>query len=83
MSDNYQSFYATNSLILETKVSFSGYVSKDGTVAAVPLANSKKFIVIHNGGQFKTCRNYHSALSLCKKLEKAASKQTGTGTLPL
>lgn len=83
MSDNYQSFYATNSLILDAKVSFSGYVSKNGLVAAVPLGNSKKFVVIHQGRQYKVCRNYQSAISLCKKLEKATSKQTGTATLPL
>ena len=80
---NYQGFYHTNSLILEAERSYSGYVSKDGTVAAVPVVNSKKFVVIHNGKQYKTCRNYQSALNVCKKLEKSTSKGTGTGTLPL
>jgi hypothetical protein len=67
---DYQKFYHTNSLILEAQRSYSGYVSKDGTVAAVPVGNSRKFVVIHNGKQYRTCRNYHSALKLCKTLEK-------------
>ena len=80
---DYQKFYHTNSLILEAQRSYSGYVSKDGTVAAVPVENSKKFVVIHNGSQYKTCRNYQSALNICKKLEKATSSRTGLGTLPI
>ena len=80
---DYQKFYHTNSLILEAQRSYSGYVSKDGSVAAVPVENSKKFVVIHNGRQFKTCRNYQSALNICKKLEKATSQTTGTATLPI
>ena len=39
---NYQSYFPTNSLILEAQRSYSGYVSKDGTVAAIPVENSKK-----------------------------------------
>ena len=80
---NYQSYFPTNSLILEAQRSYSGYVSKDGTVAAIPVENSKKFVVIHNGQQYKWCRNYQSALNVCKKLEKATSRITGTGTLPI
>ena len=80
---NYNEWYSANPAILDAKNPFSGYVSKDGTVAAVPVANSRKFVVIHNGSQYKTCRNYQSALNICKKLEKATSSRTGTGTLPI
>ena len=80
---NYQEWYSSNPAILDATNPYSGYVSKDGTVAAIPIVNSKKFIVIHNGRQYKTCRNYQSALNICKKLEKATSSRTGTGTLPI
>tara|TARA_R100001198_G_scaffold64538_1_gene38045 strand:- start:118 stop:366 length:249 start_codon:yes stop_codon:yes gene_type:complete len=82
LTSNYQSFYHTNTRILEATDPWSGYVSKDGMVAAVP-SNGKKFVVIHGGNILKTCRNYQSALKLCKKLEKQTSRTTGTGTLPL
>jgi hypothetical protein len=83
MSNNYQSVYHTNTRILDAKLGFSGYVSKNGLVAAVPLGNGKKFVVIHQGRQYKVCRNYQSALNLCKKLEKSTSSRTGRATLPL
>ena len=60
----------------------SGLHALDGMVAAVP-SNGRKFVVIHGGNILKTCRNYQSAIKLCKKLEKQTSRTTGTGTLPL
>ena len=83
MSDNYQSHYHTNTHILDAKPRYSGYVSKNGLVAAVPLGNSKKFVVVYQGRQYKVCRNYQSALNLCKRLEKSTSSRTGLATLPL
>lgn len=80
---NYQEWYSSNPAILDATNPYSGYVSKDGTVAAIPVVNSKKFVVIHNGKQDKVCRDYHTALKYCKKLEKASSRTTGTGTLPI
>ena len=52
---NYQTFYKES---IEKK---QGYVTKDGSWAAVPLMGSKKFGIIHNGEWIHTCRNFDSA----------------------
>ena len=54
---NYQTFYKD---AIEKK---EGYVTKDGMWAAVPIMDSKKFAIIHNGEWVHTCRNFDFAKS--------------------
>ena len=56
--ENYQTFYKD---AIKNK---TGYVTKDGSWAAVPLMGSKKFGIIHNGEWVHTCRNYDYARSV-------------------
>jgi hypothetical protein len=51
----------------------NGYVTKDGMWAAVPLINSKKFVIIHNGQQVHVANNYKFAKSYIQKSTKSAS----------
>lgn len=44
-----------------------GYVTNDGKWAAIPLANTKKFGIIHNGSVVHEARTYDSALNFIKK----------------
>ena len=57
MKGNYQTFY--RKAIDEKK----GYVTKDGSWAAVPLMNSKKFAIINNGEWVHTSKNFDFAKS--------------------
>jgi len=50
-----------------------GYVTKDGMWAAIPIINSKKFVIIHNGQQVHVANNYKSAITYIKKSVKGAS----------
>ena len=50
-----------------------GYVTKDGMWAAVPMINSKKFVIIHNGQQVHIANNYKSAKTYIQKSAKGAS----------
>ena len=56
-----------------------GYVTKDGSWAAVPIIGSKKKLaIVHNGAWTKICRNYKEAVSYIKKqiaLEKKLKKK--------
>ena len=61
---NYQTFYKE---AIEKK---QGYVTKDGSWAAVPLMGSKKFGIIHNGEWIHTCRNFDFAKSYILKESK-------------
>ena len=54
-NSNYQTFYKD---AIQKK---QGYVTKDGMWAAVPLMDSKKFAIIHNGDWVHTCRNFEYA----------------------
>ena len=56
-SSNYQTFYKK---AIQDK---QGYVTKDGSWAAVPLMGCKKFGIIHNGEWVHTCRNFDFARS--------------------
>jgi len=56
----------------------NGYVTKDGMWAAVPLINSKKFVIIHNGQQIHVANNYATAKSYILKQVKASKKKTAT-----
>ena len=58
---NYQTFYKE---AIDKK---QGYVTKDGSWAAVPLMGSKKFGIIHNGEWIHTCRNFDFAKSYILK----------------
>ncbi len=54
-NSNYQTFYKD---AIQKK---QGYVTKDGMWAAVPLMDSKKFAILHNGDFVHTCRNFEYA----------------------
>ena len=54
-NSNYQTFYKD---AIQKK---QGYVTKDGIWAAVPLMDSKKFAIIHDGDWVHTCRNFEYA----------------------
>ena len=60
---NYQTFYPTQfpSLLDPNVGQPTGYVTKDGMWAAIPLADSKKLAIINNGEWVHTARNYQSA----------------------
>ena len=59
---NYQTFYKE---AIDKK---QGYVTKDGTWAAIPTTGGgKKLAIIHNGEWVHTCRNYDSARSYILK----------------
>ena len=64
MSADYRRFY--KKAIDEEQ----GYVTKDGDWAAVPLMNSKKFVIIHNGEFVHTARNFEYAKSYILKAKK-------------
>ena len=61
MKGNYQTFYKD---AIQTK---KGYVTKDGSWAAIPLMGSKKFGIIHNGEWVHTARNFDFAKSYILK----------------
>ena len=59
---NYQTFYKEE---IKNK---TGYVTKDGTWAAIPTTGGgKKLAIIHNGEHVHTCRNFDSAKSYILK----------------
>ena len=60
-SSNYQTFY--KKAIQEKQ----GYVTKDGSWAAIPLMGSKKFAIIHNGEHVHTSKNFDFAKSYILK----------------
>ena len=62
--ENYQTFYRD---AIKNK---TGYVTKDGTWAAVPLMNSKQFAIIHNGEHIHTSKNFEFAKSYILKEKK-------------
>ena len=57
MKGNYQTFYKD---AIQNK---KGYVTKDGSWAAVPLMNSKQFAIINNGEWVHTSKNFDFAKS--------------------
>ena len=58
---NYQTFY--KDAIQNRK----GYVTRDGTWAAVPIMGSKQFAIIHNGERVHTSKNFDFARSYILK----------------
>ncbi len=64
VSSNYQTFYKK---AIDEK---TGYVTKDGMWAAVPLMNSKKFAIIYNGEYVHTSKNFEFAKSYILREKK-------------
>jgi len=59
-----------------------GYVTKDGSWAAIPIMGSKKRLcIIHNGEQMHTARNYKEAVSYIKKQISIEKKLKKKGSL--
>lgn len=73
--------YLTNNRILDDKHSEPGYLSKDGSWAAVPYKN--QFMIIHNGKQERCCKTFNSAKKFIDTQIKAEKKSTSSATLDL
>jgi hypothetical protein len=74
MSEKFQKpFIPRPGILDETPGDPQGYVTKDGMWAAVPMINSKKFVIIHNGQQVHVSNNYKSAKTYIQKSAKGAS----------
>jgi hypothetical protein len=58
-----------------------GYVTKDGMWAAVPMINSKKFVIIHNGQQVHLANNYSAARTYIQRQIKTKKSKKGSATL--
>ena len=56
-NSNYQTFYK------DAIANKEGYVTKDGTWAAVSILGSKQFAIIHNGERLHTSKNFDFARS--------------------
>ena len=56
-NSNYQTFYK------DAIVNKEGYVTKDGSWAAVSIMGSKQFAIIHNGERVHTSKNFDFARS--------------------
>jgi len=56
-----------------------GYVTKDGTWAAVPFG--KKFMTIHNGQQMEIHNNLNSAKTYIQRQIKTKKSKKGSATL--
>jgi len=56
-NSNYQTFYK------DAIANKEGYVTKDGTWAAVSIVGSKQFAIIHNGERVHTSKNFDFARS--------------------
>ena len=63
-NSNYQTFYK------DAIANKEGYVTKDGTWAAVSIMGSKQFAIIHNGERVHTSRNFDFAKSYILKESK-------------
>ena len=63
-NSNYQTFYK------DAIAKKEGYVTKDGTWAAISIMGSKQFAIIHNGDRVHTSRNFDFAKSYILKESK-------------
>ena len=63
-NSNYQTFYK------DAIAKKEGYVTKDGTWAAISIMGSKQFAIIHNGERVHTSRNFDFAKSYILKESK-------------
>ena len=66
--------HPTNSDILSPKPQLGWVVGKEWEIAAVPVANSKKYVVVYDNCKMKVCRNKQSAESFISKLKKRKRK---------
>ena len=66
--------YPTHSDMLSSKPQLGWVIGKDWEIAAVPVANSKKYVVVYDNCKMKTCRNKQSAENFISKLKKRKSK---------
>ena len=51
-----------------------GYVTKDGIWAAVPLGNTKKFVIVYEGAQVATLNTYKQAVDFINNQLKTKRK---------
>jgi hypothetical protein len=59
-----------------------GYVSNDGTWAAVPYAEKQKgFVIIHNGNVIHDCNTYKQAIDYISKKSKLDKKKKSISSL--
>ena len=77
-SSDYRKFYTCpNKGLLDPKCgSPEGYITKDGSWAAVPIIGSKKLQIIHNGTFPHVARNYESAKAYILREIKKERKKT-------
>ena len=78
MSKDYRKFYTCpNRGLLDPKCgSPEGYITKDGSWAAVPIIGSKKLQIIYNGTFPHVARNYESAKAYILREIKKERKKT-------
>ena len=53
-----------------------GYVTNDGMWAAVPLGNTRKFVIIHNGSQVKVLNTYKQSVDFINNQRKTTKKKS-------
>ena len=53
-----------------------GYVTNDGMWAAVPLGNTRKFVIIHNGSQVKVLNTYKQSVDFINNQKKTIKKKS-------
>tara|TARA_B100001996_G_scaffold10363_1_gene8741 strand:- start:790 stop:1020 length:231 start_codon:yes stop_codon:yes gene_type:complete len=58
------------------KDSEHGFSTRDGYYAVPVLGSETKLMIIHEGGQLKTCRNEESARNFITKHRKQSKKGT-------
>ena len=51
-----------------------GYVTNDGMWAAVPLGNTRKFVIIHNGSQVKVLNTYKQSVDFINNQRKTTKR---------
>lgn len=66
--------YPTNSDILSPKPQLGWVTDKDWSIAAIPMGNSKKYMVVYDNCKMKVCRNKQSAESFISKLQNRKRK---------
>ena len=74
----FQKPFVHHQSLLDPKVTDpDGYVTKDGTWAAIPWTGKRKgFCIIHNGRQVHDVKTYKQALTYIKKQSKIKSTST-------
>ena len=53
-----------------------GYITNDGMWAAVPLGNTRKFVIIHNGSQVKVLGTYKQSVDFINNQRKTIKKKS-------